>query len=263
MQRMRCRRRQRCIASRRRQTPCRDGRIVVAVNDVVSDAGVIWQLWLEPFENRRCTQLARIRIVGQIDCLVEGQRVEHCCLGIVRIACAELRHRGLVVGAARFLIARRMATEERCQRLDPVAFTLRRRTRRACPLDVLPAGSERLRRKRRHQRIRSLTDCDAPVRHRAVWLARSDRLEGADRFRMKEGMQHRHCAIEVLLTRRAAGDREMHAAETSVRRMTGMLALGLRCHACQCQYDRGKDRTLEFHRARSCVRDRERDDTAS
>ena len=95
---------------------------------------------LERLENCGGLELSRVRLVGQIDRLVERERIEHGRFGVLRIPLVKLRHRRLVFRSARFLIERVVALEENAERLNPVAFALRRRIRGASLLDGLPAG---------------------------------------------------------------------------------------------------------------------------
>ena len=93
----------------------------------------------ERLENCGCLELARVRLVRQIDRLVERERIEHRRFSVLWIPLVKLRHRRLVFRGARLLIQLVVALEENAERLYPIAFALRRRIRGASLLDGLPA----------------------------------------------------------------------------------------------------------------------------
>ena len=131
------------------------------------DAGMVRHRLRKRFEDCGGLELAIVGFVGQVDRFVERERVENCDFRIVGIALVQIAHRTLVSRRACLLVDRVVALVEECDCLDPVAFALRRRVRRARLLDRLPSGLQQLLRERRHQRIGSLTHGDAPIRHRA------------------------------------------------------------------------------------------------
>ena len=110
----------------------------------------------ERVEDCGSLELARIRLVRQIDRLVERERIEHGSFGVLRIPLVKLRHRRFVLRSAGFLIERVVACEEDAERFNPIAFALCRWIRGASLLDGLPAGLQERLGKWREQRIRDV-----------------------------------------------------------------------------------------------------------
>ena len=165
----------------------------------MDDAGVVGERPRERFENGGCLELARVRLVRQIDGLVERESIEHRSLSILWIALVKLRHRRLVLRGARLLIDRGVVLEENAERLYPIAFPLGRRIRGASLLDGLPACLQQRRRKWRDQWVGALADRHAPIGHGAGGLGLGDGAERLDGLRKEKGVEHRDRAIELPL----------------------------------------------------------------
>ena len=114
---------------------------------------------------------------------------------------------------------------------------------RACSIASQPCFQQ-LGWKRRRERVGTLTDRQAPVRHRARRLLIGHRLKGLLGLRIEEGMQHRDGAIEGLLRSRAAGDLEMDGAEPSAVGKARVLILRLDRCAQQCRASARHQRRL-------------------
>ena len=215
MERMRRRRRQRRISPRRRQPFHRDRRVVVGVNDVMHDSGMIGLCRLQLFEDASGFQLTRVGLVAEVDGFEQRKRVEHGRFAVGRVALVQPRHGGGVAFGPHLLVDRPVPLEERRQRVDPVALPLCARIRGAGVLDGLPALLQQLRWERRRERIWPLADGDSPVRHGARRLALGDGAKRLLRFGIEERVQHRDAAVELFLRPGAARRLEVHRAENA------------------------------------------------
>src|SRR5262249_14907467 len=151
---------------------------------------------------------------------------------IVRVPVVQTRHRRFVSCRARSLIHGLILLEENGQGFDPVALTLRFRSGGPSLLDGFPALLQKRGSKWRRQWIRSLTDGNAPVRHRARWLLLRYGLERLLGLRVEKGMQHCHSAIELLLRSGAAGDGEVDLAEVACIVVADVFVLRRRKRKC-------------------------------
>ncbi len=137
-------------------------------------------------------------------------------------------HRSFITDAAGLLIDGLVVLKECGDCVDPVALSLRRRGRRARRLHGRPPLTQQILGERSRERVRTLADRDAPVRHGAGRLALGNRAEGSLGLGIEERVQQRHTAVELLPRVEAAGDLEMNAAESLPGPMTAVL--GLRIH---------------------------------
>ncbi len=124
MQRVRHGRRERGIAARRGQSLLGKRRRIVAVDEIVRDAGMIGRRNLCLFEDGRRFALVRIGLVGRQRRRVERQRVEYAGLPVIRIAQIDLLHRLLVGKAARAVIRGAPVLVECADRLDVVSLAI-------------------------------------------------------------------------------------------------------------------------------------------
>ena len=168
------------------------------------DAGVIWILRLQLFEDIGGLELPGISLVGGVGRFVERKRIEDRRLGVIGIACRQARHRGLVVGGARALRDGCVVLVEGGQRLDPSDLALGFLRSRARFFDRFPATLEDIAGERADQRIGPLADRDAPIGHGAGRFLLGNGGERLHGLGKEEGMLHCDGAIELLLRRRAA-----------------------------------------------------------
>ena len=84
------------VASRRRKPSVGQGRVVVAVDQVMRDAGVIRLRSEDRLEDPRGVPLVRVRLVGGRRGRVERERVEDGRLGVIGITLVNAAHGRLV-----------------------------------------------------------------------------------------------------------------------------------------------------------------------
>src|SRR5262249_41745327 len=144
--------------------------VIVTVDDVVRDAGVVGMLRFEFLKDSSRHKGLGIALVCGIGRFVERERVENRRLGVIRVARGQARHCRFITCGSSLLRNRLVVLEECSKRLNPVALAiclLRSRTRL---LDGLPTGFQHVAGEWSDQRIGSLADGDTPVRHGACWL---------------------------------------------------------------------------------------------
>ena len=184
-------------------------RVVVAVDHVVSGAGMVGRRGEDLLGDLRRAFLARIGLVVRIGRGLKRQRVEGHDLAIVRIALRHLLHQLAVCERARAVIELVRVLEERLRGRDEVALARRLGARGCRLLDGLPSPLERRRRRRRPD-LRPAAQGQAPVGHRAVGVGLSDGRKRLRRLEVPERVQERDGPLERLLHGRAARDREPH-----------------------------------------------------
>jgi hypothetical protein len=104
------------------------------------------------------------------------------------------------------------------KRLDPGDLTLGFLRSRARLLDRFPATLEDIDGERADQWIRALADRDAPISHGARRFLLGNGGERLHGLWKEEGMLHGEGAIELLLRRRAARDRQIDLAKPFLTR---------------------------------------------
>ena len=218
MKRVGRRRRDGRVAPGRGEALVRDRGIVVAVDQIVGDARMLWLLGEDLLEHARGLQLVGVGLVRRQRGRVEGERVEDRRLTVLGVTRRELLHRLPVGERAGAVVHRGGVFVERLDRGDVVALARHPGARGLCPLDGGPAVGERLRRRRPGERIAEQVHRDAPVGDRAAGILLRD---GHERVRGRlepEGVEHGDRALEVRLNRGAARSRETHRADLVVSR---------------------------------------------
>ena len=196
------------VAPRSAEPARGQGRIVIAVDDVVRDAGMVRLLGQDLLEDRARLQLIGVRLVGRRRRRVQRERIEHRGLAVVGIAPVELLHRLLVGGGPRAMVQLVVVAIVRLDRGDVVLLA------RRCgqPTRLLQGGRALL----QHRRARGLPERvvdahrHAPVAHRAGRILRRQLGEGLLRLLVPERVQERDRALEIGLdsgrTRDGEGD---------------------------------------------------------
>ena len=210
VQRVRRARGDRGVTLRGAEAERRVQRIVVGVDEVVQRAGMIAALGDDRLEQRRgADALARVDFVAP-DGAEDGQGVEDARLDVVRMRRREARHRLLVRGVARGLVA---FAVELCDGIEPRLLPLAarcslppfHRAAAAVEIDLVPD-----RMVVRHRL--------APVGEGEVRIDALGLLERALRLRVGEVVQQQDAAQEGLLRLGLAAVREGDRAEVFVGR---------------------------------------------
>ena len=212
------------VGSDARVAPCghqplrRDGRRVVAVDQVVRDTGVVRVLLELPFEDGRSLEIRRIRLVGLRLRAGAIQRVERLRLVILRIACRELLVRIRPGDLPRALAAVGPVLVIDRYGIDVVALPLRARADVARVLE----GRDGLLRARGRgaragERVAHEDRGQAPCRDGALRVLGEHVFEGLLARAVPKRVQHRHAAFEFGLHLLAAGVRERDLAEAAPR----------------------------------------------
>ena len=239
MQRVRYRRRDLGVAHRRRQPELGELLGVVAVDQVMHDAGVVRLRLPNLFQDLGGFLLVREGLVGRRLGCVQRQRIEDAGLLVVREAGMDLLHRlfigdrpGLVVDLVVILV-------EGGDRRDIGLLAVGLRPGGAGLFDRFGTGFQRGLARRVPQRV-PVAHRDAPIGHRAVGLALRDVGKALQRLRIPEGMQRPGGVVERLLRRRAARDWEIdlldHGSDPGAGRCAFQRLLGARrgqCRKCQ------------------------------
>ena len=196
------------VADRRRQPGLGELRRVVAVDQVVHDAGMLRLLLPLLVENVRRLALLGVGLVGRQCRRVQRQRVEHAGLAVLGIALVQLLHRLLVGDRTGAVIELVVVAVERADRRDVILFPLGLRPGGDRLVDRLQSGLQRRRAGREPQRV-PVAHRDAPIAHRAAGLGLGDGGKGLDRLRVPERVQDPDRLIELLLRRGSAGNRKV------------------------------------------------------
>ena len=191
-----------------------DGRRVVAVDQVVRDAGMIGILPEFAFQDGSGLQRGRVSLVGWRLRAGEIERVEDLRFVVGRILLRECLVRLGARNSPFSLRTRREVLVVGGHRLDVVAFALGLRADAACLVD------------RRLRLVRALRRCalsghrivhedlsDSPRGDRAFWIFDEHVAERLLAGRKPERVQHRHRALERGLHLRIAARRERHLAQ--------------------------------------------------
>src|SRR5206468_12761506 len=121
------------IALRGRARTIRERRVVVGVDDVMREPGMIRLLSPQRLEDAGRLELPRVGLVRRRRSRGEGDGEEDLRLGVCRLLCYELSHRALVGEGARPLILVLEVVVELADGVDVAALPLgraRRKTRR-------------------------------------------------------------------------------------------------------------------------------------
>ncbi len=188
-----------------------DGRKVVAVDQVMRDAGVVRVLLVDRLEDLDGSQQRLHGLV--VERLVQREGVEDLRLGVVRVLGGEPLHRLRVILRARVLVDLVVVLVELLERRQPVALALGLGPDGLTLLDRFEAALERGGVERSDERIRALADGDAPVGDGAVRVRGGDRREGLHRLGKEERVQHGQRPLELLLRLRRARSLEVHPPE--------------------------------------------------
>ena len=189
-----------------------DGRIVVGVNEIVRDAGMLRLALEDVFQDRGRLELIGVGLVGGRSRNVERKGIIDLRLVVLRIALRHRLHRleiGLHPGAVVELV---VIGIERAKRGDKFVFA-----RRLCPdrLGFLN-GREPLRQiggGRDAERIEQQARCDAPVGDGAVGIGLERVLENLLRRAIPERVLVAHAAVEPALRGVVARGREVDGTE--------------------------------------------------
>lgn len=223
MQRVRHRGRHRRVAARRGQPALGEHGRIVAVDQVVRDAGMVRLLQVDRLEDCRRLELLGIGLVGGQRRGVEGQRVEHAGLAVVRVGRVDPRHRLLVGEAARAVIELVPVPVERRAGTDIVPLALGLGADGLGPRHRLGTRFEGALAGRVPERV-PVAHRHAPVAHGTGRVGLGHPGERLDRLLVPERVQDRDRTVQLLLRRRGAGGREMHLAERSTARVGVLLA---------------------------------------
>ncbi|MGY2916046.1 hypothetical protein ACVWYP_001676 [Bradyrhizobium sp. USDA 3262] len=208
------------IAHRRGEALLRERRVVVEMDQIVGDAGVLGLAREDRFEQRRALQLVGVGLVAR-----RGRDVERDRIGDLRLVIVGIVRRDLLFGRQESLHAGAV--------IDLVVVDIHRRDR----IDVFPlargAGIQRLAffrsfkaerkvfRWRRCMRIVEVAERDPPIGDGALWVGLQHLLEGASRRAVPERMLIQHGPIEQLLRFRLAGCYKMDFAQSLFGRIRG------------------------------------------
>ncbi len=234
--RVRRRRRDLGVLVRRRNAFLRERREVVAVDQVVRDAGVVGVFPVERREDG--DRLAQRRHVLVVEDLVQRQRVEHFRLDVVRVLLRQRLHRLLVVAGARVLVDLVVVLVELLDRREPVALALGLGADRLALLDRVQPALQRRGVPRPDQRVRPDRHRQAPVGDGAARVGLGNRRERLDRLRKMERMQLGQGHLELLLRLRAARSLELHRAQLLLLRLR---IVAVREHAGGGESEQGCD----------------------
>ena len=172
-------------------------RVVVAVDDVVSQARVVRHPLEQRLRHRAGALLYPVRLVGRVGVAEDRQQVEDLGFDVPRVTLVDGSHGVFVDASPRAMVQRLVVPVERRDRLDKCGFALGVREvarlirRRRAELQVT-------RRRRRPQRM-VVGHGHAPVGHGAVGVPHGDRFEDPPGFLELEGVQQSDGPIEVRL----------------------------------------------------------------
>ena len=201
------------VATGRTEPLVRDGRVVVAVDEVVRGARMVRLLPEHGLEDRRRLELLGVRLVGRHRGGVERERVEDRGLAVARVARGQLLHRLLVGDRPRPVVDLVVVLVEDLDRRDVVELALALRAGRPGARDGGRAVAQHLRGGRPAEGVLEHGHRDAPVGDPAGRVLLRDLVERLDRGAAPEGVEEGHGAAQVGLDRRAAGVGEVDLAE--------------------------------------------------
>ncbi len=222
------------IGFRRRQALLGDRRIVVAVDQVVGDAGMVRMCLEQRFEYRGGLELVGVVLVGGIEIRRGDQRRQDLGLGVVRISGHDRRHGGVDGLHALGIGLSGVPAHEDTDGSDIVLLALAPQSRSLRRIECRDDAVETRRREKGGPGEWVLEDRQgmAPMRHATRGIGALDRLEGGDRLRPGEGMVKRHGRVELRLCGRIAIDTELDRAQAR--------NCVLVCTLCLCRYRRGE-----------------------
>ena len=196
-----------------------DRRIVVEMDQIVRDAGMLRLALEDRLQDRRAFELVGVGLVGRRGRRVERERVVDLRLVVFRIALRQLLH-GLGIGLhARavvdlVVIGVHDARARRCSRARAASW------RRRLSLGDRGSALGEILRGRRDVRVPQQAQRNAPIGDAAFGIGLQDILEDLLRCAVPERMLVQHRAVEVLLRLRFARRLEMHLAEFAVVRLS-------------------------------------------
>ena len=197
MLRVRCRRCDLRVLVSRRHALLRDWGEVVAMNEVVRNAGVGGIFFVERLENFDRFQQRLHALV--VEHLVQRQRMEDLCLHIARILHGERIHCVLVITGASVLVHLFEILVELPDCRQPVALALGLGADRDAFFDCVESPLQGCRVPRAHQRVRSCAHRDAPVRYRTSRVGLGNRRECLHGFGKSERVKHGQRTLELHL----------------------------------------------------------------
>lgn len=199
-----------CVATRGVERQRGQGWIVIAVDDVVRETGMIGLLGKNFLQDGAGLFLIGVGFVSYWRVGAEGQGVENLGFAILRVARLEVLH-GLFIGQrARVMIQLVGVFIENFDGSDVVAFALRFDV---CGLGALDCGpaSLQIRGCGRVPELAIVRHRYAPFRHAAGRVLLGDSGKGFGGFLIPEGMKHCYGAIEIGLNGGEAGGAELDA----------------------------------------------------
>ena len=191
----------------------RDRRIVVGVDQVMSDAGVIGLALEDRLQDRRGLELVRVGLVRRRRRHVQRQGIVHLRFVVVRIALRQLLHRLHIGLYARAVVGFVVAGVEHGKRIDVVALALRLRTDGLSLLERGEPQRQVARGRHADEGIVEQAERDAPIGDGAIRVGLQHVFEYFARRAVPERMLVPHCAVEPLLRRRVARGFEVHLSE--------------------------------------------------
>ena len=205
------------IASRGIEALLGDRRIVVEVNEIVRDAGMLRLALGDRLEDCRALELVGVGLVGRRGRCVERERVMDLRLVVLRILLCQLLHRLGIGHDARAVIELLVVGVHDRERVDIVALALRLGADALALRNGGGAVGEILRR-RRHVRVPEQAQRNAPIGDAAFGIGLQHILKRLLRCAVPERMLVQHRAIEKLLRLRLAG-----GLETDVSKLLAVL----------------------------------------
>ena len=209
-------RRDRRIALCRVEPLIGDRRIVVEVDQIMRNAGMVRLALEDRLEDRRALELLGVGLVARRGRNVEGDRVVDLRLVVVGIFRRQRLHRLEISLHARPILDLVVVGIEHGERVDVVALALALGADRLGLLDRRERRRE-IRRRRREMRVVPQTQRNAPIGDGARGIRLERILEDVARGLVPERMLVAHGAVEAPLRRLVARGGEMHHAELLVR----------------------------------------------
>ena len=186
-------------------------RRIVAVDQIMDDAGVIWLLGPNLVEDLGRLALIGVGFVGRQRRCVQSQPVEHRGLAILGVMEVDLFHRLLVGDGPGVMIKLVAVAIEGRDRGDVVLLTFGLRSRGNGLLYRLSACLQRRRARWIPQWI-PMAHRDAPIPHRAARFGFGDRGKPLQGLGIPEGMQGPHGLLECPLDGRPTGNPKVNFA---------------------------------------------------
>ena len=241
MLRMRRVRRDLGIAQRRGEAFGGDRRIVIQMDQIVGDAGVLRLPLPDRLQDGGALELVGVGLVGGRRRHIQGDRIEDLRLVVVGIFCRQRLHLLQVGLHARLLRGLVVVNIHHRQRVDVVALALGPGANRFRLLDRRKP-ERKIGRRYRAVRIAEQRQRDAPIGDGAFRVGLDRLLVDFLGFRIPERVLVSHRAIEPPLRRLVARCREMHRAQFLIRIFLGQT----RCARSKHRHGRNGRRKKKF-----------------